>query len=160
MGLGATSSQQPPSLVARTRTIRAVDRAGRIADCHALSQAAPIRCAQCILPRAGAASDIIMAPCCTPPGTYPEGCCGGRMAGDCMLWPACLYIPALGATNKWIFDMTPIGWGDTPSLPTSTPLPLPRAALPVPLLWPPRAVSRLAPPPLGIRCRLTTLAGT
>ena len=44
------------------------------------------------------------------------------MAGDCMLWPACLYIPALGATNKWIFDMTPIGWGDTPSLPTATPL--------------------------------------
>ena len=44
------------------------------------------------------------------------------MAGDCIIWPACLYIPALGVNNKWTFDRTPIGWGDTPLSIPATPL--------------------------------------
>ena len=44
------------------------------------------------------------------------------MAGDCILWPSCLYIPALGVNNKWTFDRTPIGWGDTPLSIPATPL--------------------------------------
>ena len=67
-----------------------------------------------------------MAPCCTPPGTYPEGCCDGRMAGECILWPAPLYIPGPEG-NNWLLEMAPIGCDDTQSsipiqLPGATPL--------------------------------------
>ena len=64
----------------------------------------------------------IMAPW-EPPGTYPEGCCGGRMAGECVMWPACVYIPGPEG-NKWLLEMAPIGCDDTsiPIQPTATPL--------------------------------------
>ena len=58
-----------------------------------------------------------------PPGTFPEGCCGGRFSGGCILWPACLYIPG-PEPYRWLLELSPIGCDDTPSiqLPTSTPL--------------------------------------
>lgn len=69
-------------------------------------------------------TSIIMAPW-EPPGTYPEGCCGGRMAGECVMWPACVYIPGPEG-NKWLLEMAPIGCDDTsssiPIQPTATPL--------------------------------------
>ena len=43
------------------------------------------------------------------------------MAGECVMWPACVYIPGPEG-NKWLLEMAPIGCDDTSSLPTSTPL--------------------------------------
>jgi len=67
----------------------------------------------------GQPQTLIMA----PPGTFPEGCCGGRFSGGCILWPACLYIPG-PEPYRWLLELSPIGCDDTPSiqLPTSTPL--------------------------------------
>ena len=55
-----------------------------------------------------------------PPGTFPEGCCGGRFSGGCILWPACLYIPG-PEPYKWLLELSPIGADDAPSS-TATPL--------------------------------------
>ena len=47
------------------------------------------------------------------------------MAGECVMWPACVYIPGPEG-NKWLLEMAPIGCDDTsssiPIQPTSTPL--------------------------------------
>ena len=55
-----------------------------------------------------------------PPGTFPEGCCGGRFSGGCILWPTCLYIPG-PEPYWWVLELSPIGCDDTPSS-TATPL--------------------------------------
>ena len=47
------------------------------------------------------------------------------MAGECVVWPTCLYIPGPEG-NKWLLEMAPIGCDDTsssiPIQPTATPL--------------------------------------
>ena len=47
------------------------------------------------------------------------------MAGECVMWPACVYIPGPEG-NKWLLEMAPIGCDDTsssiPIQPTATPL--------------------------------------
>ena len=58
-----------------------------------------------------------------PPGTFPEGCCGGRFSGGCILWPACVYVPG-PEPYWWLLEMSPIGCDDAP---TSIPIQLPGA---------------------------------